>query len=67
MRVALFAMACLVCALAGGETVSAAEIDHPARTVRGEEIAVLLLGVAGVVIGHRYSRTRRKHGDDPKA
>jgi len=60
-------MTCLVCVLAAGEAASAAEIDHPARIFRGEEIAVLLLGVAGVVIGHRSGRTRRKHGDDPKA
>ena len=59
-------MACLVCALAGGEAALAAEPGQPAHIFRGEEIAVLLLGVAGVVIGHRYSRARRKHGDDPK-
>ena len=38
----------------------------PTGVFRGEEIALLLLGVAGVLIGHRGSRSR-KRGDDPKA
>jgi len=40
--------------------------EPPVRVFRGEEIAILLLGIAGVLIGHRGSRSR-KHGDDPKA
>jgi hypothetical protein len=40
--------------------------DPPVRVFRGEEIAILLLGIAGVLIGHRGSRSR-KQGDDPKA
>lgn len=40
--------------------------EPPAKVFRGEEVAILLLGIAGVVIGHMGSRTR-KRGEDPKA
>lgn len=40
--------------------------EPPAKVFRGEEIAILLLGIAGVMIGHLGSRSR-KRGEDPKA
>lgn len=45
---------------------SAASTEPPAKVFRGEEIAILLLGIAGVMIGHLGSRSR-KRGEDPKA
>lgn len=40
--------------------------EPPANVFRGEEVAILLLGIAGVMIGHLGSRSR-KQGEDPKA
>ncbi len=45
---------------------SAASTEPSAKVFRGEEIAILLLGIAGVMIGHLGSRSR-KRGEDPKA
>jgi len=68
--VRIILLPCLVAlALLGSAAPLLAEgtdAEPPARVFRGEEIAILLLGVAGVLIGHRGSRGR-KPGDDPKA
>lgn len=45
---------------------SATSNEPPAKVFRGEEVAILLLGIAGVMIGHLGSRGR-KRGEDPKA
>ncbi len=69
MRVALFRTLLTSLALAAAAPALAAQAtpaDPPIRVFRGEEIAILLLGIAGVVIGHRGSRSR-KQGDDPKS
>lgn len=42
------------------------DAEPPTGVFRGEEIALLLIGIAGVLIGHRGSRSR-KPGDDTKA
>jgi hypothetical protein len=69
VRVAVFrpllaALALTVSAPALAATTAPKEL--PVHVFRGEEIAILLLGIAGVMIGHRGSRSR-KQGDDPKA
>ena len=69
MRVASFRTLLATLALAVSAPAFAANIaptEPPTRVFRGEEIAILLLGIAGVLIGHRGSRSR-KQGDDPKA
>ncbi len=69
MRVVSFRTLLAALALAVSAPAFAANIaptDPPTRVFRGEEIAILLLGIAGVLIGHRGSRSR-KQGDDPKA
>jgi hypothetical protein len=64
LRSVVAAMALSTAAPALAESATATE--PPAKVFRGEEIAILLLGIAGVMIGHLGSRTR-KRGDDPKA
>ena len=69
MRVASFRTFLAALALAVSAPAMAAivpQTEPPVRVFRGEEIAILLLGIAGVMIGHRSSRSR-KQGDDPKA
>ena len=69
MRIASFRILLTALALAASAHALAAMVpqtEPPVRVFRGEEIAILLLGIAGVLIGHRGSRSR-KQGDDPKA
>ncbi|MEY4869617.1 MAG: hypothetical protein RIS11_811 [Pseudomonadota bacterium] len=69
MRIASFRILLTALALAASAPALAAMVpqtEPPVRVFRGEEIAILLLGIAGVLIGHRGSRSR-KQGDDPKA
>ena len=69
VRIASFRILLTALALAASAPALAAMVpqtEPPVRVFRGEEIAILLLGIAGVLIGHRGSRSR-KQGDDPKA
>ena len=62
LRSVLAAMAVTAAAPLSAESTTS---EPPAKVFRVEEVAVLLLGIAGVLVGHYGSRTR-KRGEDPK-